>query len=224
MKLGELVDRFRVAANDKVEPYFNEDKDVIAWLNDAVDEACIRARLVHEHSNRDVCEIEVTTGSSQYQLHESLYEISFIAFDANDGSCARSVELVSPEYLDRCYYENWRSMIGRPRYAIQSETSIQLVPTPDQDGTLRLNGYRLPLSRMEALDDSPTDLHVAQHVHLIEWALHKSFSIPDTEFFDPNRSQIAEIKFENVFGIRPNSDMRRMTREDVPHCVVPFTF
>lgn len=54
------------------------------------------------------------------------------------------------------------------------------------------------------------------HPHLVEWALHKAFSVPDAEFFDPNRAQIAEAKFIDYFGERPDSDLRRITREDVP--------
>ena len=34
MQLDELIRRFRTQANDKIEPYFNEDADVKDWLND----------------------------------------------------------------------------------------------------------------------------------------------------------------------------------------------
>ena len=70
--------------------------------------------------------------------------------------------------------------------------------------------------------DAPVDLNKAHHPHLVEWALHKAFSVPDTEFFDPNRAQIAEAKFIDYFGERPDSDLRRITREDVPQHVEPF--
>ena len=65
MELRELIRRFRVESNDKVVPYFIEDDDVIAWLNDAVNEACIRGRLLYESQNNDVCKIAVLTGSSR---------------------------------------------------------------------------------------------------------------------------------------------------------------
>ena len=80
MQLKELIRRFRVQANDKVEPYFNEDEDVIAWLNDAVKEACIRGRLLCESQNSDVCKIKVNAGRSNYDLHNSLYELTRIWF------------------------------------------------------------------------------------------------------------------------------------------------
>lgn len=222
MQLSELLRRFRVQANDKVEPYFNEDEDVKAWLNDAVEEACIRGRLVHESQNSDVCKIAVTSGNSHYVLHEALYEITSLRFDPDSTRTCRHPELVSEEYLDRCYYENWRELTGRPMYAVQSDTALRLVPTPDEDGELKIEGYRTPLLPMVDDTDAPVDLHKAHHPHLIEWVLHKAFSIPDTEFFDPNRAQIAEGKFIDYFGERPDSDLRRITREDVPQHVEPF--
>ena len=98
MQLSELLRRFRVQANDKVEPYFNEDEDVKAWLNDAVEEACIRGRLVHESQNSDVCKIAVTSGNSHYVLHEALYEITSLRFDPDSSRTCRHPELVSEEY------------------------------------------------------------------------------------------------------------------------------
>ena len=222
MQLSELLRRFRVEANDKVLPYFNEDEDVTAWLNEAVEEACIRGRLIHEAVNADICRITVSQGNSLYPLHESLYEISFLAFDVGHGQCIRPVEIVSPEYLDRCFRADWRTQKGWPEYALQNDTAIQLVPEPDEAGELILNGYRLPLAPMQADTDMPSDLFKGHHVHLVQWALHKAFSIPDTEFFDPNRAEIAERKFSDYFGERPDSDLRRMTREDTPQTVVTY--
>ncbi|ENU86131.1 hypothetical protein [Acinetobacter sp. CIP 102129] len=222
MVLSELLRRFRVDANDKVEPYFNEDIDVIAWLNDAVNEACIRSRLLHESQSPDVCKIAVTASSSQYQLHPSLYELTQVWFEPDNGFRGSSLSLVSPEYLDQRYGpENWRRLNGMPQFAIQDDTTIRLVPTPDVSGELQLEGYRVPFSPMQNDTDIP-EINQIHHVHLINWALYRAFSVPDSEFFDPNRAAIAEQAFTDYFGPRPDSDLRRMTREDVPHVVQPF--
>lgn len=222
MLFSELLRRFRVQANDKVEPYFNEDTDVKAWLNDAVEEACIRGRLVHESQNSDVCKITVTSGNSHYALHESLYEITKLQFVPMSGDRIVRLELVSEEFLIQCYDVDWSDMSGKPVYAIQSDTGLHLVPTPNQNGELRVEGYRIPLVPMINGTDTPSDLHKAHHPYLIEWALHQAFSIPDTEFFDPDRAKIAEGKFTDYFGERPDSDLRRITRENTPHHVQPF--
>ena len=221
MRLKELIRRFRVQANDKVEPYFNEDEDVIAWLNDAVKEACIRGRLLCESQNSDVCKIKVNAGRSNYDLHNSLYELTRIWFEPADGKTGSFISITSTENLDRTYYRDWKSMSEFPRFLIQDDTTIRLVPCPNIDGELQLEGYRVPLVYMQNDTDEP-EINSLHHVHLIQWALAQAFSVPDAEFFDANRAAMAEQAFTEYFGQRPDSDLRRITREDVPHHVIPF--
>ncbi|MCG2572248.1 hypothetical protein LVY74_01585 [Acinetobacter sp. ME22] len=224
MQLEDLIRRFRVQANDKVEPYFNDDEDVIAWLNDAVKEACIRGRLIREWINSDVCEVDVLSGQNQYKLHESLYEISSARLLDLPSYRPANLLLVSPETLDRIYNGcslDWRTMTGEPKYIIQSDTNFHLSPVPDKDYKIRLEGYRVPLVNMKDDTDEP-EINSLHHVHLIQWALAQAFSVPDAEFFDANRAAMAEQAFTEYFGQRPDSDLRRITREDVPHHVIPF--
>lgn len=108
-----------------------------------------------------------------------------------------------------------------PQFAIQDDTTIRLVPAPDLSGELQLEGYRVPIVHMENDNDMP-EINQIHHVHLIQWALYKAFSVPDSEFFDPNRAAIAEQVFTDYFGLRPDSDLRRMAREDTPQIVQPF--
>ena len=221
MQLSQLIQRFRNLANDKVEPYFIEDESIIDWLNDAVHEACIRGRLLHESENDAVCKIEVLSGTARYLLHVSLYEISRIWFEPSHGVAGSYIALMSAESLDRHYYENWKALTGFPRFAIQDDTSIRLIPKPSIAGELQLEGYRVPMHLMQSDSDVP-EINPIHHVHLIQWALHKAFSVPDAEFFDADRSAMAEHEFSSYFGDRPDSDVRRITREDVPQVVVPF--
>ena len=220
MQLNDLISRFRTLANDKVEPYFIDDASVINWLNDAVIEACIRGRLLHESQDADVCGITVLTNQSHYTLHESLYELTSVVFNPF-GERSVDLKLCSEEYLDRYYCDNWRTMSDMPKFAIQSDTGIRLVPSPVAAGNIRVEGYRVPLLPMQDDADVP-EINQIHHVHLIQWILHKAFSVPDSEFFDPNRAAIAEQAFTDYFGVRPDSDLRRITREDTPHHVQPF--
>ena len=220
MQLNDLISRFRTLANDKVEPYFIDDASVIGWLNDAVNEACIRGRLLHESQDADVCGITVLTNQSHYTLHESLYELTSVVFNPF-GERSVDLKLCSEEYLDRYYCDNWRTMSDMPKFAIQSDTGIRLVPSPVAAGNIRVEGYRVPLLPMQDDADVP-EINQIHHVHLIQWILHKAFSVPDSEFFDPNRAAIAEQAFTDYFGVRPDSDLRRITREDTPHHVQPF--
>jgi len=220
MTLEELIQQVRVAADDLVEPYFWSDEVIAGWLNDAQEEAAIRARLLHESDNSAVCQLKVKTGKASYPLHAALYEIDHIAFNRDGLYRAQPIKLVSGEALDRMMPE-WRTEEGDPEYAIQGDTGLRLVPRPNEPGVVSLEGYRLPLSSMDTGSDEP-EINAVHHRHLVHWALYRAFSVPDAEVFDPQRAQAAEASFIRYFGQRPDADLRRLTREDVQHHVQPF--
>ena len=69
MTLEDLIYRFRVLSLDNVTPPFWADEDVIDWLNEAQNEACIRARLIREDELEAVCTIALTPGTHTYALN-----------------------------------------------------------------------------------------------------------------------------------------------------------
>lgn len=223
MILSELIRRFRVAAFDQEQPYLFADEDITDWLNDAVKEAAIRGRLIHDSETTGVCTIVTVPNVSIYALHESLYEIDSICWVNNDPQ-TRTVDalsLVSQEDMGDIWHD-WRTReTGSPQYAIQHDTNIRLVPAPNVAGEIALEGYRTPLAPM-VLDTDRPEINVIHHEYLIHWALHKGFKCPDSETFDLNRAALAEQEFTNYFGERPDADLRRITRHDVPHVVKPF--
>ena len=214
MTLGELIRRFRTMANDRVQPYFCSDEDVKDWLNDAQDQACVRGRLLRDDSTPDVCQIVLTPSQPVYPLHRRLYEIISLRVKDADGK-SRPMRLVSREWLDaeRC---DWRDETRETCFAIQDENSIRIVGAIKAGEVLHIECYRLPLDSMVNGTDEP-EIHEAHHDHLIQWALHEAFSIPDAEMFDAQRAEKAEREFSSYFGLMPDADMRRITRHDVAH-------
>ena len=216
MNLKDLIARFRVAADDEVETYRWTDKKITMWLNDAVAEAAVRGRLLLESSLAGICRIAAKEGQSTYQLHPALYEITHLSYACDGASEPQQLDLVSTEWLDR-NQPGWRhKRMDRVRWAVQSEGAIRLVPAPPRDGLIMLEGYRLPLSEMRSGADVP-EIHAFSHDKLVLWALYRGFSQPDSAAFDPTRAELSEREFTKYFGRRPDSDMRRETREDVPH-------
>ena len=220
MNLKDLISSFRVDADDKVEPYFWTDEDVTRWLNEAVAEAAIRGRLMHESSNADMCCIAVIAGQSVYPIHSAMIELDYVAFMPTGVNHGNPIYLTSQENLNEVM-PRWRTETGDPRFAIQSDKTLRLAPTPVRTGVIALEGYRLPKSDMADPEDIP-EINAAHHRHLVQWALARAFKVPDTEVFDPNRAAIAESEFTKYFGERPDADLRRQTREDFPHHVLPF--
>lgn len=223
MTLQGLIAAFRVQANDKVEPYFWSDEEVASYLNHAQKEAAIRARLIYEVLDKDICSIDVIKGQPIYSLNPMLYELSHVSFKANSDNQGSRISIMSPEDMDGLCGTDWRERSGSPRFAVQADKWLRLAPIPDADGLLFIEGYRTP-KQMNLVDADTVSPEISElhHEHLINWALHKAFSIPDAEGFDPARSDQAERDFTEYFGIRPDSDLRRITREDVPHHVKGF--
>ncbi len=212
MTLDQLTKDFRTTAQDKVEPYLFEQPDVARWLIEAEQEACIRGRLLHDAS----FEIDIAAGETVYPLSQGLYEIDHLGL-LEAGSTERCpVKLVSREWLDD-NMPGWRDRSDIPRFAIQSDTSIRLVPTPRLGATLKLEGYRLPVRGLTADKTSKPEINQAHHRHLVNWALHRAFSVPDSETLDLGRADAALAAFTAYFGERPDSDLRRITRQDVEH-------
>lgn len=223
MTLEQLIARFRTESNDRVEPYFCSDDDVTQWLADAEEEAAIRARLLIEDLNPLYCEIAVSAGAASAPLHPRVYEIAHQTFTPAGTTGACELVLISRERLDQVRPE-WRNLpADDPRWLIQSETAVRLVPTPSRDGLLRIEAYRLPLKRL-ALPTQKPEIHEANHVHLVNWALFKGYSIPDPEFNDQGRARTALDAFEQHFGLRPDANLRRSTRSDEVQTTVVHTF
>lgn len=219
MTLEELIRRFRTLAVDNVQPYLFADEDVTDWLNDGQRQACIRGRLLREDDNQAVCEIALTPGQRTYPLHKAVYEIINARIVPVSGR-SRPVFLASREWLDE-NMPGWRDDHGPAEFAIQDDTSIRVVGAVTAGDKLAIECYRTPL-KMLANDTDKPEIHEAHHEYLIQWALHKAFSVVDADTFDPQRSDRSEAAFTNYFGRMPDSDLRRMTREDVPHHNAPI--
>ena len=212
MNLEQLIAQFRIDADDLVQPYLWLDEWVASWLTEAVSEAAVRGRLIYEAANAAVCQIAVAANAATHELHKSLFELVHLRFQATGAATSSVLSIKAREELDRIR-PGWRDETGTPRYAVQDDTRITLVPRPEVAGTLHVEGYRVPLKALANDTDKP-EIHEAHHRHLVHWALHRAFTKPDSETIDPQRAAAAEAAFTRYFGPSPDADLRRSTRHD----------
>lgn len=215
MDLATLRATFRTETGDKREPYLFDSDDIDLWLNEAQTEAAIRGRLIYETDNDDICEIAVTAGTSTYTLHVKLYEIMVARFQKDGDTEWTELPIRSRKELDRLR-PGWRDETEDVRDLIQDDKTIRFGCIPVSDGTLRLEGYRLPRVDMEDDDDTP-EIHAMHHRQLVDWALFRAYLSPDAETNDPKRAYEAETRFTRYFGAKPDADGRRLTQHDTPH-------
>lgn len=220
MTLDDLIRQFRVRSKDRVAPYLTETRDVEDWLNEAEEEACIRGRLIRDVVTADVVQIALTPGTWQYELHPAVYELIDLAIHP-DGTADpyrwRGLKLVTREWLDN-NVRDWRERTdahwGFHQYVVQDDRRLQVVGRIDPGDVLHIEAYRLPLVKIEESDTQEPEIARVHHRRLIDWALYQAFSVPDSDLFDPVRAQQALKDFEDYFGLRPDSDLRRTTRTD----------
>jgi hypothetical protein len=212
MTLQQLIERFRIEADDLANPPLWRDEWIIDWFAEAQDEAAVRARLLLDDYSASVTKIAVAPGIASYPLHPKVYEIAALDFVPNVG-VVENLRLVSREYLDRTT-PGWRDFPSEmPSFAIQTDTRLRLVPVPSVAGTLRMEAYRLPLKAMASDNDKP-EIHEAHHIHLVHWVLYRAFGRPDADAQNPQKSKEALEDFESYFGLRPDADLRQSTRHD----------
>lgn len=215
MTLEELIAQFRVDSDDLKETYLSSDLIVTAWLNEAVEEAAIRARLIHDTTTAAVCSIAVTAGVNSYALHSAIIDITRAAFTPTGATEEVELELTDRIEQDRQYL-GWRTRTDVPRQAIQNDTALQLGCLPSTDGTIALECYRLPLLPIEDRSSEEPEIGRIHHRHLVQWALHRCYSRPDAEVFNPGKAATALAEFTRVFGIRPDAAYRRDSQSNRP--------
>lgn len=213
MTLEETIAAFRVDTDDLVAPYMSSDPQVTAWLAEAQDEAAVRANLLFEASNTDMCEIAIQAGVMTYPLHQAVVAVTYAEFTPTGSTQTSEVALTDRFAMDRDF-PGWRAKTDTPTKMIVDQTSLQLGCKPSAAGTLRLECYRLPITILA--DTEQFEIGAAHHRHLIQWAIHKCYSRPDADAHDPNRADKALAEFTRVFGIRPDASLRREHYANAP--------
>ena len=182
MDLRELIAECRRASRDTTVPPFWKDEVWIVALNEAEDEACVRARLI-EDDEADFCWIDLEPGMQRYPIDKRIIKV--IEARNSEG------QLISG-------YE-----IG------QNALTLGIAPTVAQ--TIRLLVYRRPLNKLVNDGDKP-EIDEQLHRYLTHWALNRYYSDQDVDAFDASAAARHEAAFEQRFGKRPSASVERKQR------------
>jgi len=203
VNLEDLLAELRVRLDDEAQPYLWSDETLVAYLNEAEREACVRARLIYDDTTPEFTVLAVTAGNPIVALDTRVLAVDRAILDGRELDRTNVLE------MDRRHHGwNWRERTGRPFEFIEEQTSLRLAPVPQENGVLRLSLWRLPTRDMVALTDEP---EIAQRFHLqmIEWAIHLAFKRRDADAEDAQRAALAAATFTAAFGERPSADVQR---------------
>lgn len=209
-----LLAEYRRRADDRVEPYFMSDAQVLALLTEAEQEACQRSHPIFDCDTAGVVEYAIAANQSSVALNPRVWRVDHATFTPDGALRGCRIELTGIDAIRDLQDARGGTMIAsRPSHAAHSgRSTLTLYPAPSVAGTVRLDVYRLPLYDIEDTSDEP-EIPAELHMGLVDWVLYRVYDTPDMELTDPQRAQRALADFTERFGERRTGDAQRRHRE-----------
>lgn len=199
MTVGELETMVRQLFLDE-SPYaddrFVSSVEILRFLNEAVDQACIRAGLIADGTTGAVCSAAVTFDQPYAALDNRIISITRAMLRSNNRVLTPA-SVTTLEKLD----PYWNRVIGVPMYFISGLQSrkLRLVPIPNADDALWLDVVRRPLARLSSDTDIP-EIDEVYHPHLAYRALAWIYRKDDAESGNLQKADYYDGLFSDAFG------------------------
>ena len=219
MKVEDFIQEFRSTVMDNEVPYFWTSENIVRYLNEAVQEACERAKLIEDRSTPSVCSLLIEPGVSTYNLHPSVLEIKRLTLNG------QKLEETSVDELDEDS-PGWELLSGKPSHFIFEQASgaqpprLRFVRSPVSAGSVALTVFRGALKPLSAdVDAAKPEVHERFHERLMDWVMHRAYLQQDAEVFDPSKAATSLALFVQAFGERPDANVQRKHRDRTPPLV-----
>jgi len=192
----------RQELDDEAAPYLWSDIELNAFLVDAENEACRRARLLVDSSTAAVCQIsitagDVTAGTASYSLDSRVVSVRRAKTSERTKPLARTTRLEMDEMRS-----GWDDDVGSIEAFLTEDTGkILFWRIPDVTQTISMTVVRTPLVEMNDDEDSP-EIPSRYHYSLLYWAKYRAYMKQDTETKDENKALENEALFTAEFGPR----------------------
>lgn len=179
------------------------DPELDLYLNEAQNEACVRAELLLDSATPAVCHIAVVAGTPAYALHDLVLNVRRVELALQRGG----LKWRDRETIERTI-PGWKSINGEPCYFFVEERKLWLVPNPIADDTATIQVTRLPLEPMDEDGDEP-EIEERLHYRLIDWAARCAYLKDDVDVMDHSAAERHEALFTRSFGIAPDANVQR---------------
>lgn len=211
---AELLALFHLNPIDSSTPYRWSDAQVFSWLSEAQREACIRGGLIKDASTESICEISVVAGTAVYTVSPLVVKIDRAMLLSADGTLAR-IGIFDREEMDRSFPE-WRTTSDTPIGCILEGNALTLNRIPTESAKIKIEVTRLPLANISS--SVQPEIASIHHDELINWPLYRAHQVEDDDEDRPTlRWQKYYSRFEQYFGRKPNSDLKRKQSTNTPH-------
>jgi hypothetical protein len=216
VNLQQLRKLAKTRLDDRIGERLWPDDELDGYINQAVNEAHVRARNLVDSSSTCTL-IDVVAGTHSYGMNPAIFFVDRV-FDINQGLYLQKTGV---DELDSCYGQ-WETATGIvPTHYIEDighqgtdcarGRIIRLYPTPTVDTQLRLTVYRTQLKPLS--ENEEPELPGFQHADLIWWVLHLAYQKADSDTYNAKESLACEQHFAQAFGEKQSARLLEYRRK-----------
>ena len=193
MTIGELLATARNQLDDTVAPYRWSADELAEYLNNAVYELC-ECKLIKDSSTAAICSIDVVADTQSYALDKRIVSIE----RAKLSKVTDPLTQITVDIADN-YFSGWDTQKDTPSAYINDEGKIILVWIPDENDTLTLTVYRLPLSPITVADsNSDPEVPLKWQHQLYKGIYKQAYDKHDSDTYDPKMRDRYNYEWEIV--------------------------
>lgn len=176
---------------------------MLAYANEAENEACLRSRLLLDSSTAAVCRIDIVSGTAVYDYDPRVIFILRARIAGDKWPLTKASRVLLDERQPA-----WEDETGDIKHLVMGMYSgrLMLYRKPVSSGVLNLTVIRYPLNPMANTSDSP-EINAYHHPALVLWMKHRVYNNQDSELFDKNRADIHQAMFAQKFGARTTAPL-----------------
>ncbi|HOU64410.1 MAG TPA: hypothetical protein PK861_00055 [Thermomonas sp.] len=206
---SDLLIAFREEMADKAQPYLWPDDFIIGAIDDAQKQFARKTDGIPDSTTSAVVDLVVAPDGSGLYSDVVLLDPRVLKIrSARRGDNGREVEVLNEEDMPTrgMYFD---SLPGRVRAMItgMDETSVRVWPFPNEDVTIKLSVFRLPL--VTITDDEPLEIPLQHHLGLLLWMKHRAYSVHDAETYDKTKAADFKAEFE-TYCTAAKTEQRRL--------------
>lgn len=195
-----LHDLFRIEVRDQVEQYLWSSAEIYMYLNDAQDMFC-RLQGGIADATSAITQLAVTAGDTFVSVSPRIlkirqatraadgYELQILNFE--DLQAGRPID----DYGCRVGYRVDHTPGPVRAIVVGMEANkIRLIQTPQEDQTINLLVYRMPLTAITGSGQA-LEIDEQHHRHLLLWMKHLAHQKQDAETYDRGRADMFRSEF-----------------------------
>jgi hypothetical protein len=199
MNLKELRALVREMAHDRATPYLWTDAFIDMALNDAEREACRRGRLLVDSVTPAVCRVTLVADNGIYRVDPRVMFIRRVKLSTQTSPLGfarvRDMDECAPGWEDES-----GDVVGWIPDYVSGKLRLYRIPTSvELPAVANLTVVRAPLANM-VRDDNCPEIKPHLHYDLHHWALHRMFSVKDSQKNDEALAKRHEELFAASYG------------------------